>query len=232
MHGRCAAAADAAKSSANARRFPINPAPDKALFAETLSPIDTLFPRPHISRDFDFNAAGDPYSRAAAVLALAVFFDPRQEADDDLVLACRGFLRRHYARTFEGAYVAHDWTGVADLDLDASVDRKRRRNSRSTRAATPLEEHRSTLEADISLLSSESCNEKEVKSAAQYWEKYGHKYSLLVPLAYAVSTVPSSSAGIERVVSMARSMTLYNQYSQSPAKLRDRLMLSYNRGIQ
>lgn len=119
-----------------------------------------------------------------------------------------------------------DGDDSSSSDLDTSVDGHL--NNAPKRQHVSRLEPEQQLDAEIEAYIALGAIPRSM-TVVQFWETHGRKFSLLAPLAHAVSTVPCSSAGIERVFSMARNMTLYNQFNQSPSKLRDRLMLHYNR---
>ena len=232
-------------SAHGGRRKPSNPVSQfdvNQFFAATLGCVDTSFPRPSIHRHFDFNDDRvDTYEKASALLALACFFDPRTERDQQLDDDCKEFLIFNVDKLQVDDEVAAAASTAHSRDSDFSED------SFELYSAAALDEYRasmwrspSTSSVTLSRLISELsqyANAPVPKTSQEfeivkYWRESRSAMPLLSNLALYVSSIPCSSAAIERVFSIARNHFVFNQYKQKPETLRDRLMMYYNGILQ
>src|SRR3989338_269710 len=160
-------------------------------------------------------------SRIQGFIFMACFFNPFVNKTVEPFQGCQEALISFLERT-TSVFASADEQSEQDADESMTSQYERE-------VSLPHRRSPSSLREEVVQYAATECRLPRSTGAGEFWKEHKDYYRLIWRFAYLVVCTPPSSADIERVFSVARTCSNYNQCNQNPASLRSRLQTNLNK---
>lgn len=196
-----------------------NPYTNGQYFSDQVPLIKSTLPPPNLPSTFLFQNISDSTERLRGFIFLACYLDPLVDRSIEPFSGCAKEVADRLACILPSESNRLSSDGE---DLDESITTRHLR-SLTIKPALPK-----TLHEQVEHFAGRQHTAPDGPAAFWIKESTQELYSELWRLGFLIVSTPATSANVERVFSIARTMSGFNQYNQDTSTLRDRITARMN----